>query len=142
MKWSRSNDEHFHRDLRNGHTPKARKQPHGISETHRQMKQFKPVLVQKKKNDTVKGSKHTKTRNEDESNEFQGVQHLGDGVKKCHCSKFDRFKHNFHGARNFKLTRKVDGSAINTQEIIDQKFKDLKEDKRSTNGSGTASGTQ
>ena len=61
---------------------------------------------------------------------------MGDEAKKCPCFKCDSFKLDCHGARNCKFTNKVGRSAINTQEIIDQKIKDLKEASKSTRSNG------
>ena len=142
MKRSGSNYEQFHRDLINSHVSKSREHPHDISEVHRQMEQFKMVLAQKNKIDQIKGSQHIKTDNEYKSNEFQGEQHLRDRVNKYPGFKYDCLSPDCHGARNYKFTIKAYESAINFQEIIDQKLKYLKESKKSTRSNGTDSGIQ
>ena len=87
------------------------------------------MLVQKKKIDEVKGTQCAQTGNEYESNEVHGGQHLGDGVKKHPYLKYYRFKPDCHGSGNCKFTSKAERSVINTQEIINQKLKDLNEAK-------------
>ena len=83
------------------------------------MEFFNSVLVQQKNIEEVKVSQHTQTGNEDASNEVQGGPNLGDGVNKYPCFKCNRVKPDYYGAIHFKFMSKSDGSAINTQEIID-----------------------
>ena len=118
---------------------KARELPKDISEDKRQTEYFKTLLVQNKKIDEIKGAQHTQTGNEDKQNEVQGGYHLGYWVNKYPCFKWDHFKTDWHGIRNFKFTSKVDGSCIKTKEIVYQKFKDFKEVKKSTRRNSKAS---
>ena len=67
-----------------------------------------------------------------------GDQHLGDARKCYPCFKCDWYKPDYMGARKYKFTVKIDGIPINNQEIIDKKFKELKEAK---NRAGTNSTT-
>ena len=52
------------------------------------------------------------------------------------------FKPDCNGAMNFKFIIKTGGSLINSQEIIDQKFKELKDAKKSVRGNVVASGAK
>ena len=98
--------------------------------------------LKRKKIDEVKGSQHNQTGNKDESNKSKDSQHLGDRVNEHPCFKCYYFKPDCHDTKNRKLTRKLDRSAVNTQEIMDQKFKELKEAKKSIRRNGKSSDFQ
>ena len=71
-----------------------------------------------------------------------GDQHLGDSRKHYPCFKCDRYKPDCMGARKCKFTVKIDGIPINSQEIINKKFKELKEAKIWTRINSATIGTQ
>ena len=57
----------------------------------------------------------------------EGSQHLEMGEKvKYACFKCDRFKPECYGARIHNFDRKVDGTLLNTQDVIDKKISYIK----------------
>ena len=98
------------------------------------MEYFKPVFSLKKKTDI--GKNYSKV------GEITGDQHLGDGVKCYPCFKCEHYKPECMGVRKCKFSVKTNGTSINSQEIIDKKFKELKEAKNRARTNSAPTGTQ
>ena len=98
------------------------------------MEYFKAIFSIKKK--TNSGKSYSKV------GEVTEDQHSGDGGKCYPCFKCNWYKPNCIGARKCKFTVKIDGIPINSQEIINKKFKELKEAKIWTRINSATIGTQ
>ena len=61
---------------------------------------------------------------------MKSSQHVttGDNNKKYPCFKYERNKLDYTGTKNCKSDKKADGSNVNSQEVIEAKFKELKEE--------------
>ena len=71
---------------------------------------YKPIVSFKKKNE-------------------EGIQHLIDGENnmKYPCFRCERWKPDFGGARHSGFDKKTNNSEVNTPEIVQAKFKELKD---------------
>ena len=92
--------------------------PVDVSEAHRQMECYSPVFFRRK-------------------TEEDGSQHWQNGSETVQkCFKCDRSKPECYGARNCRHGKKADGSALNTQETIAEKFRKMKEEVQKRKASG------
>ena len=114
VRHSGGNYEQFRREVRNGHLSRIREHPSEVAEARRQMECYRPVSSNRRKED-------------------KGLQHLIDGGggdqnrPARHFFKCDRVKPKCNGTRFCRFTKKEDGTAVNTQEVIAEKFRVTKE---------------
>ena len=99
-----------------------------VTDADRQMAHYKPAISFKKKSEEIDGTQHMFSGKEagKDSEEVDRIQHYetGNNVKYA-CFKCGNFKPDCYRARTCTFDKKVDGSAINTQEIINKKINEL-----------------
>ena len=124
IKCSSVGHEHRRRDTINGNASLSREHPFDVIEANRQTETCKTLLSFRKRNEN-------------------GCQHLlgGDGENTLEYLRYGRKRPEFRCAQNYKHEKKVDSSAVRNQEVIDVKFKGLKEAVCKYNEGGVVGGS-
>ena len=103
--------EQYQRKVSNEYMSQSREHSFDIAKVYRQMEYYRPVVSQKK--------------NEDEKSTQHLQDSLGNAVQKCY--KYDRSKSECSRARNYRFDKKADRRALNSQEVVAEKFRMMKE---------------
>ena len=126
MKRSGKEFDQFRREIANGCVAGNREHPSTIVEANRQMEYFRPLAYKK-------GNPNGRPNGGDGGT---GDQLFGES-RRYPCFKCDRFKPECKGAKECTFTSKVDGSPINSDEVVKTKFEELKAAKRRARQSGS-----
>ena len=124
IKRAGSNYEQYRREVSNGYVSRSREAPYDIVEANRQMEFYRPVVQFKKKAEDERGSQHWTQ---------------GQGDRKFLCFRCERARPECAGVKKCEFETKADGSAVNTEDVIDKKFKELKDVLRRKKSTGGAS---
>ena len=82
----------------------SRKQPIEVAEVYRQIEYYCLVVTRKKSDDSTRYL----------------LDRIGNTIKKCF--NYKRTKPQYNGTKNYRFNRKVNGSKLNLQEIVAEKF--------------------
>ena len=117
--------EQYKHKVSNGYLSHSREYPVEVVEAHRQMEHFRPLVSFKKKNEDSKGT-----------------QYLQDRLETLHkCFRCEKTKPTCNKAKNCKFDTKEDGSLINSQDVIAEKFCIMKEEVKKRKAGGTVGGS-
>ena len=116
--------EQFCRESNNGYVARSKECLSNVDYSNRKMQCYLPVHNFKKENPNG-GHKNLLT---------------GDG-RNHPCYHCGRCRHECSGSKNFKLDTKEDGSSVNVQKVIAQKFMEMKEVVIRSNNGGRIEGT-
>lgn len=115
IKRSGKDFEQCHREMSNSCIGQSREYPHDVTEANHQLEYHR--------------SMHSAKRKTDEG----GEQHLLDGKggdKACQCFRCGRTKPECNGARSCNYPKKVDGTEVNSKEVIEALFQEQKDAKK------------
>jgi len=106
------------------------------------MEYHKPIKVLRKgevngsqygQSGKTKPDRDSKVKPDNDADQVDGAQNLQD-IKKYPCFRCEQFRPDCRGAKNCSHTSKKDGTPVNSPEVVEKKFEELKKAKQQNGG--------